>query len=450
MSSHPNHQIETDTNQKCIYLDYNGTTPIHPSVLDAMLPYLTQHFGNPSSSHHYGHEPKRAIHRARRSLLSLLSSPQDLEVNDPSSIVFTGCGTESNNLAIRSALLASLHKTDERGRLHVVATDVEHPAVSTCLDSYASSGWAPKIDVTYVPVDEEGVVSAQRVIDAVRPNTALVTVMTANNEVGSLQPVFQIARACREKNVLFHTDAAQAVGKIDLRGMAHSRSGADMITVVGHKFGAPKGIAALYIRPGCFGEQTSGGLCAAAQSVLLIGGGQEGGRRGGTENVPYIVGMGRAAELLLETSNESSRTASSDEMEVWEYNALRMEQMRNRLWKNIVHGLENITDVRVNGPSDPKKRLPNTLSIGLKGVQSGSLLANIGNTVACSAGSACHSSTSSTDSGCRYSSVLKAMNVPPEFAIGTLRLSVAPDTTEEDVDRAAAVIVQEAKRQLGL
>jgi len=245
-----NHGHETHTNNKCIYLDYNGTTPIHPAVLHAMLPYLTQHFGNPSSSHHYGHEPKRAIHHARRALLSLLASPQDTDDPDPSSIVFTGCGTEANNLAIRLALLSSLHKTDdERGRLHVVTTDIEHPAISQCLASYASSepeGLAPNIDVTYVPVDQEGIVSAQQVIDAIRPNTALVTVMTANNEVGSLQPVLQIAKACREKNVLFHTDAAQAVGKIDLRGMAHSQWGADMITVVGHKFGAPKGIAALY------------------------------------------------------------------------------------------------------------------------------------------------------------------------------------------------------------
>ena len=170
-----------------------------------------------------------------------------------------------------------------------------------------------------------------------------------------------------------------------------------------------------------------------------MGGGQEGGRRGGTENVPYIVGMGRAAELLLEKATDS--------FDVWECNSLLMERRRGRLLQNIERGLDNVTAVRVNGPSDPKNRLPNTLSIGLKGIQSSRLLANIGNMVACSAGSACHSSSSS---GCQYSSVLKAMNVPPEFAVGTLRLSVGPDTTEEDVDRAASVIVEEARRQLGL
>ncbi|KAL3788388.1 hypothetical protein HJC23_009194, partial [Cyclotella cryptica] len=193
-----------------------------------------------------------------------------------------------------------------------------------------------------------------------------------------------------------------------------------------HKFGAPKGIAALYIRHRCLNEGSDG-------SVLLMGGGQEGGQRGGTENVPYIVGMGRAAKLLLEKRKDSSSTR-----DVWEFNLLWMEQMRDRLLKNIVDGLQNITTICVNGPSDPKNRLPNTLLIGLKGVKSGSLLANIGNNIACSTGSACHSSNSSS-AGC---------HVPPEFEVGTLRLSVGPDTTEEDVDRAAS-IVEEARRQLG-
>ncbi|KAL3784200.1 hypothetical protein HJC23_001399 [Cyclotella cryptica] len=445
--ANPNLANETNVKSKCIYLDYNGTTPVHPAVLDAMLPYLTQHFGNPSSSHYYGHEPKRAIDHARRAVLALIRPPPDVHDDNPfddhhidlSTIVFTGCGTESNNLAIRLALLSCRQKADEHEFLHVVTTSIEHPAISQCLASYSARHGAeplltPRIVVTYVPVNHEGIVSAAEVLGAIRPNTALVTIMTANNEVGSIQPVWEIAAACRERNVLFHTDAAQAVGKRDLRGLAHSSLGADMITIVGHKFGAPKGIAALYIRHGCLNEGSDG-------SVLLMGGGQEGGRRGGTENVPYIVGMGRAAELLLEKREDSSSTR-----DVWECNSLWMEQMRDRLLKNIVDGLDNITAVRVNGPSDPKNRLPNTLSIGLRGIQCGSLLANMGNSVACSAGSACHSSSSS---GCQYSSILKAMNVPPEFAVGTLRLSVGPDTTEEDVDRAASVIVEEAQRQLG-
>ncbi|KAL7553706.1 hypothetical protein ACHAWF_017041, partial [Thalassiosira exigua] len=431
-------------NKKCVYLDYNGTTPVDPSVLESMVPYLTEHFGNPSSSHYFGQAPKRAVDKSRQTLLRLIEPKdgQDQAI-DPSSIIFTGCGTESNNLAIRLALLSSLHKTDEEGLIHVVSTNIEHPAISQCLNYYSSQGGlTPKIAVTYVPVNREGIVSAEDVMNSIRPNTALVTIMTANNEVGAIQPVFDIARLCREKQVLFHTDAAQAVGKIDLRGLAHPNTGADMVTIVGHKFGAPKGIAALFVRPHCFDESgrtnpENGG------SVLLMGGGQECGRRGGTENVPYIVGMGRAAEVLLEN-------------DAWECNFRHMSAMRKRLLQNIIQGLggdkatgdngENHLIVRTNGPSDPKQRLPNTLSVGLKGVRSGELLSNIGDVVACSAGSACHSSASQSLS---YSAILKAISVRPEYAIGTLRLSVGPSTTEADADFAAEVIVNEAKKQLG-
>ena len=419
--------------KKCIYLDYNGTTPIYPAVLQAMLPYLTDHFGNPSSSHYYGLEPKRAVDKARRAVLNLIQ-PKDSEEDDLSSIVFTGCGTESNNLAIRLALLNSEHMADENGMLHVVTTNIEHPAISQCLASYSQDGGlTPKISVTYVPVNNEGIVSAQEVMDAVRSNTALVTVMTANNEVGSIQPVFEIASACRQRNVLFHTDSAQAVGKIDLRGLAHRTSGADMITIVGHKFGAPKGIAALYIRKECIKMHGS---------VLLMGGGQEGGKRGGTENVPYIVGIGRASELLL----EKRHTEDAGTMEGWWHNAHHMETMRKRLLVKLTEGISENTDVRANGPSDPRQRLPNTLSIGLKGIQSGTLLSKIGNVVACSAGSACHSSSSA--SLCSYSSILKALSVAPEYAIGTLRLSVGPDTTVDEIDGAASIIAAEARKQL--
>eukprot|EP00581_Thalassiosira_minuscula_P007943 CAMPEP_0183712250 /NCGR_PEP_ID=MMETSP0737-20130205/7419_1 /TAXON_ID=385413 /ORGANISM="Thalassiosira miniscula, Strain CCMP1093" /LENGTH=447 /DNA_ID=CAMNT_0025940829 /DNA_START=240 /DNA_END=1583 /DNA_ORIENTATION=+ len=447
--------MSNSSNQKCVYLDYNGTTPVYPAVLDAMLPYLTEHFGNPSSSHYFGQEPKLAVLRTRQSLLHLIQHNSSKDTGrtvlaDPSSIIFTGCGTESNNLAIRLSLLSSQHKADEdSGLLHVVSTNIEHPAITQCLNSYTAQGTlTPKISVTYVTVNEEGIVSIDDVIEAIRPNTALVSIMTANNEVGSIQPVFEIAKLCRERNVLFHTDAAQAVGKIDLRGLANPTVGADMVTVVGHKFGAPKGIAALYIRHNCFNEDgrinpEDGG------SVLLMGGGQEGGRRGGTENVPYIVGLGRAADLLLEKRQHPSNP--TDIVDGWEYNSLHMEMMRKRLLGSLMQGLEKdpskSTIVRSNGPSDPKQRLPNTLSVGLKDIRSGELLANIGTIVACSAGSACHSSPTQSIS---YSSILKALHVPPEYAIGTLRLSVGPDTTEKDVDFAAEVIVKEAKRQLSL
>ena len=417
------------------------------------MPYLTEHFGNPSSSHYFGQEPKQAVERARKSVLRIIQPPSSGEEGgdknndiDPSSIMFTGCGTESNNSAIRLSLLSSQHKADENGLLHVVTTNIEHPAITECLNSYSSEdgGLTPKISITCIPVNKEGIVSCEDVINAIQPNTALVTIMTANNEVGSIQPVFDIAKACRERNVLFHTDAAQAVGKIDLRGLAHPTIGADMLTIVGHKFGAPKGIAALYIRPNCLDEYGRGNQMEGG-SVLLMGGGQEGGRRGGTENVPYIAGIGRAADLLFENSLSEDFAVDG-----WEMNALHMEAMRERLLDNLIKGMEedpaNPTIVRTNGPSDAKQRLPNTLSVGLRGVRSGELLANIGNLVACSAGSACHSSSSNMS----YSAILKAMEVPPGYAIGTLRLSVGPDTTKEDVDFASDTIVKEARKQLGL
>mmetsp|Transcript_29731 Transcript_29731/g.70661 ORF Transcript_29731/g.70661 Transcript_29731/m.70661 type:complete len:425 (+) Transcript_29731:170-1444(+) len=416
---------------KCIYLDYNGTTPIYKPVLDAMMPYLTHHYGNPSSSHQYGREPKRALDHARRAVLRLVCPRgDDIDKDALMALMITSCGTESNNWAIRFALLRARDRTDGEGPLHVVTSNIEHPAIAECLKSYVEGHLTPKITVTYVEANREGIVSTQEVLDAMMPNTALVTIMTANNEVGSVQPVFDIAKQCRERGVLFHTDAAQAVGKIDLRGLADPDFGADMITLVGHKFGCPKGVAALYVRPDCFNEYKHTG------SLLLMGGGQENGMRGGTENVPYIVAMGRAAEILLEKRDNSEITNL-------ESNIVHMSRMRERLLTKLVNGIGKDEIVRVNGPSKPEQRLPNTLSVGLKGVQSGNLLAKIGDIVACSAGSACHSSNQTS-----YSSVLKALEVPPAYAIGTLRLSVGPDTVEEEIDFAAAAIIEEANSMI--
>jgi cysteine desulfurase len=261
-------------------------------------------------------------------------------------------------------------------------------------------------------------------IAAIRPNTILVTLMLANNESGALQPVREVAEACRERHILFHTDAAQAAGKISVRlaDMGHP----DLVTLVGHKIGAPKGVAALYVRPGCCNEH--GRSLRENKAILLFGGGQEHGRRGGTENVPYMVGMGKAAELALTHL---------------EPNAKHMEEMRARLLRNLqLHLGED--HVKPNGPLDPSLRLPNTLSVGIQGIQSGNLLRKIGMEVAASAGAACHSS----GSGGGISAVLKAMNVPDDFARGTLRLSVGPTTTAADIDTASVIISQEAKRQI--
>jgi cysteine desulfurase len=402
---------EEEIPTKCIYLDYNGTTPIYKDVLQAMWPYLTEHFGNPSSSHAYGKIPRQAVDYARAQILQTL-----LQSNEPiESIWFTGCGTESDNLAIQLALQSSGHVTHK----HIVTCNVEHPAIEAYLQ-HLEEVEKTTISVTYVPVQSDGRVLADDVIAAMQENTVLVTIMLANNESGAIQPIAEIATECRKRGILIHTDAAQAAGK---RSCAIAELGyPDMISLVGHKLGAPKGIAALYVRPGCLEE--NGRKMPHSHGILLIGGGQEFGRRGGTENTPYIVGMGHAAQM------------AHNNLEV---NAIHMEFMRARLWKRLQDqlGSENVRD---NGPDDPQWRLCNTLSVGIKDVHSGTLLADIGHLVAASAGATCHSAGA-------VSSVLMAMNVPMEFARGTLRLSVGPRTTPQDIDRAATIIADAVRRQ---
>ena len=396
----------SDESTDCIYLDYNGTTPIHPRVLESMLPYLTLHFGNPSSSHQYGAQPKLAIQKARQSLLNLIGRADE----PPSSIWFTGCGTESDNLAIHLALQASPASPQKR---HVVTTNVEHPAIAECLKALEQDG---TITVTYVPVQSDGRVSSKDVIDSITDNTILVTIMLANNESGALQPVAEIAAHCRSHDILFHTDAAQACGKVDV---ADACRDADLITLVGHKIGAPKGVAALYVRETSRASRN----CSSSRGVMLQGGGQEGGRRGGTENVPYIVGMGKAADMAVENLPVTMQ---------------HMEAMRSRLLTNLIREIGD--DIRPNGPIDPQYRLPNTLSIGIPGIVSGSLLNKLGEQVAASAGAACHSSGTG-----QISSVVQAMNVPTEYAKGTLRLSIGPSTTADEIDRATTIIANQVK-----
>lgn len=429
-----------NANGKIYYLDYNGTTPIYPPVFEAMVPYLKEHFGNPSSSHCMGREPRRAIDEARKQILKLLVEEEEKDDDnattattvdnvDRSAIWFTGCGTESDNLAIQLALQACANG----GRLrkgqgrppHVVTSNVEHPAVELYLKhlSEEEDGNTATIDVTYVPVDQEGRVAAQDVIEAITEDTVLVTVMLANNESGTLQPIREIATACRKRGVLMHTDAAQAAGKvsINLKDLGHP----DMVSIVGHKMGAPKGIAALYVRPGCLEEEEFGRKIPHQHGIMLIGGGQEFGRRGGTENTPYIVGFGRAAELAQRDLTKNAR---------------HMGQMRNRLLHNLQAKLGGDGKVRPNGPVDPSKRLPNTLSVGFDGVHSGQVLSSIGHVVAASAGAACHGTGS-------VSAVLTAMQVPESFARGTLRLSLGPATTPEEVDEASEIIAQAIQKQ---
>ena len=394
----------------CIYMDYQATTPVWPEVAAAAEPYLHLHWGNPSSGHAFGRPCAAAVKKARLQVASLINAHED-------EIMFTGCGSEADNHAIIGAVemeearrrAAGGGKAGDAPLPHVVTTNIEHPAIERCLEHLQAAG---RVEVTYVPVDDEGRVSASAVGAAVTPNTVLITVMHSNNEVGSVQPIADIVAAARNVNpdVLVHTDAAQSIGKVDIDVDA---LGVSMLTLVGHKFGAPKGVAALYVKRGL------------RLPNYLHGGGQEAGRRAGTECVVLLAAIGEAAHIAKEEATPLRA---------------HMTSTRDRLATRLMEGLpEGAT--RVNGPADAAQRLPNTLSIGLKGVSSGQLLATLSEQLAASAGAACHSSHES------ISAVLRAMHVPTEYAVGTLRLSTGRHTTFEDVDAAAKLIIAEAQRQ---
>ena len=398
------------THDTCVYLDYNATTPIFPEVAAAMEPFLWEHFGNPSSGHAFAAPCRDAVAKARGQVATMLGC-------HPDEVVFTSCGSESDNHAIASAV--DLFVEQKRGEIgsyvpHVVSTAVEHPAI---LEYLAAKAKANVLTYDLVPVDEEGLVDPKAVAAKVTSTTCLVTVMHANNETGAIQPVAECARLAREKNrdVLIHTDAAQSCGKIPVKV---NDLGVDMCTVVGHKIGAPKGVAALYVASG------------APFSKLLHGGGQEAGRRAGTENVLHIVGLGAACELV---EREKDVLPS------------HMSAMRDELLRRLELGLgdDDGSGVRVNGPIDGAKRLPNTLSVGIKGVSASQLLDVLKDDVAASAGAACHSG----EAAASVSAVLRAMAVPEEYAIGTLRLSVGRHTCPADVENGAALVVDAARAQ---
>ena len=366
-----------------VYLDYNATTPLDPEVIGAMRSFIEADFGNPSSIHFYGITPRRALERAREQTAALLNC-------SPSEIVFTGCATESNNHAVKGAASAMRDKGN-----HIITTSIEHPAVLEVCAWLEKSGF----DVTYLPVDGDGLVDVRSVERAVTDRTVLITVMHANNEVGTIQPIEEIAAMARSRGILMHTDAAQSPGKVpvDVRAL-----GVDLLTVAGHKLYAPKGVGALYIREG------------VRIDPFMNGAGQERGRRAGTENVIGIVGLGMACEV-----------AARDLRVVGEH----LRKMRDLLHEGIVR---EIPDARLNGHL--LKRLPNTLSLSFRGLDAGRILEEIGLDVAASAGAACHSE------GVEISHVLAAMAVPEEWASGTLRLSTGRMTVKEEIRRAVRAI----------
>lgn len=372
-----------------VYLDYNGTTPLDPEVIAAMRPFLETEFGNPSSSHWYGIRPKRAVEAARRQVAGMLGCA-------PEEIIFTSGGTESNNHAIKG--IARAFK--DRGR-HLITTTIEHPAVLEVCRYLAGEGFS----TTYVEVDQNGSVAVEDINAAIRPDTILISVMHANNEVGTIQPIAKIGALARSKGIIMHTDAAQSIGKIETGVQALN---VDLLSVAGHKLYAPKGIGALYVRGGVFPEK------------VCHGAGQENGWRAGTENVLEIVGLGKACEMIEKNIDHAAR---------------HLAAMRDRLHRGLSAQLK---DVRLNG--HPTARLPNTLSLSFKDLEANRILEEIGLDVAASAGAACHSDT------VEISHVLEAMRVPVEWAKGTLRFSTGRMTTAAEIERTVEVVADAVKR----
>ena len=367
-----------------VYLDYNATTPVDPLVAQAIEPYLHQHFGNPSSSHVYGRNAHAAVERARQQVAGLIAAKTD-------EIVFTGCATEANNLAIRGAARA----LRDRGR-HVITSAVEHPAVEQPCQRLNDDGW----EVTVIPVDSYGRVDPDNLSAALRDDTVLVSIMHANNEVGTIQPIEEIAAITRPRGILLHTDAAQSAGKIPV---VVDDLGVDLLTLAGHKFYAPKGVGVLYVRQG------------TALQPVLVGAGHEAGLRPGTENVPAIAGLGEAARIAAERGPRHSE---------------QLRRLRDQLHTRLA---EAIPGLLLNG--HPEQRLPNTLNLSFPGADGRDLLAHAAAEVAASVGSACH------EDGDAVSGVLGAMGIEADRARGAVRLSLGRTSSDAEIERAAKALI---------
>ena len=369
-----------------IYLDHNASTPVDPEVADAVHSALRLNFGNPSSAHSAGVRAKAAVEKARAEVAGCIGA-------SPEEIFFTSGGTESNNLAILGAAL-------QKGKGHIITSVIEHPSVMNPCRYLEKNGFA----VTYVSVDKEGRLAAEEVRKAVRKDTILITIMHANNETGVLQPVEELGALAGERGIVFHTDAAQSVGKIPV-DVAKLR--VDMLTIASHKFYGPKGVGALFVRNGVH------------LKPILFGAGHEKGLRPGTENVPGIVGLGKTCEMTRLFLRE--RTAHVKKLTDMLFTGLR----------------ERLEDIRINGSQT--LRLPNTLNICIPGVDSTDLLEKIKNEVAATAGSACHSGQRTP------SAVLMAMGMPEADALSSVRLSTGKDNTEEEIKEAIEIIASAVK-----
>ncbi len=373
--------------KRIVYMDHAATTPVDPRVVEAMLPYFTEKFGNASSIYSLGREARQAIEEARRTVAEILHAK-------PEEIIFTSCGSESDNLAIRGVAFAQRHRG--KGN-HIITSPIEHHAVGHTVEQLEKYFG---FEVTYVPVDKYGVVDPDDVGRAIRDDTILITIMYANNEVGTIEPIAEIGKIARKKGIPFHTDAVQAAGALSLNV---DELNVNLMSLSGHKFYAPKGIGILYVRKG------------TPLLPMQTGGGHEQNRRAGTENVPYIVGIATALKIAYEE---------------FESNNSHVKRLRDKLIQGI---LERIPDVYLTG--HPTNRLPNNASFVFKNAEGESILLGLDLKGVCaSSGSAC------TSGSLEPSHVLLAMGIPPEDAHGSVRLTLGRDNTEEDVDYVLEVL----------
>jgi cysteine desulfurase len=379
---------------EAIYLDHSATTPADPEVLGAMMRYFANHFGNPSSIHRFGQEAKRAVEESRTQAAALIGA-------DPAEIVFTGGGTEADNMALMGTAFA-----ETSGRNHIITCAIEHHAVLNTCKYLETKGFV----VTCLPVDSVGLVSPEDVQRAMTEKTLLVSIMHANNEIGTIEPLSEIAFMARERGVIVHTDAVQSVGKIPVNV---NDIGVDLLSLTGHKFYGPKGTGALYIRRN------------TPIAPILFGGHQEGGRRTGTENVPGIVGLGKACEIAARDLPGQMG---------------HMLGLRKRLEMQI---MEKIADVRVNGHAF--RSLPHILNVSFRSITGDAIVRELDKQgIAASAGAACTAET------IRLSHVLEAMQIPKDVAMGTVRFSLGKGNTEAQIDHVAAILPDIVHKLRGL
>jgi len=377
---------------KQIYLDYNATSPVRPEVLEAMLPFYKEQFGNPSSVHWAGRAVSGAVEQAREQVAAAINA-------SPAEIVFVSCGSEGDNMAIKGSLAALKDKGN-----HIITTAVEHPAVLETCEYLEKNGY----EVTYLPVDRDGLLDLADLEAAITDRTVLISVMWANNETGNIFPVEEIGAIARKHQIRFHTDAVQAVGKLEIDVQ---KANIDLLVLSGHKVGAPKGVGAVYIRRG------------TRMVPFIHGGHQERGRRAGTHNVPGIVALGKACEI-----------ATAERQAYYE----RVRALRDKLENGL---LQQVPDIKLNGTPDRDQRLPNTLNVSFAYIEGESLLLNLDMYgIAASSGSAC------TSGSLEPSHVMGAMCVEVTLAHSSTRFSLGPETTEEEIDSLLEVLPATVQR----